>query len=91
MASMIELYSDSGELVQYRPLSFRIRDFLGQYGPEKGYAVTTELVDTLSLKPGLMRLYAIALQAGRKPEERFCCVNFFRARLGNPCRLLGSQ
>ena len=22
---------------------------------------------------------------------RFCCVNFFRARLGNPCRLLGSQ
>jgi len=21
----------------------------------------------------------------------FCCVNFFRARLGNPCRLLGSQ
>ena len=34
MASMIELYSDSGELVQYRPLSFRIRDFLGPYGPE---------------------------------------------------------
>ena len=29
----------------------------------------TELVDTLTLKPGLMRLYEAALQAGRKPEE----------------------
>ena len=69
MASIIELYSDSGELVQYRPLSSRIRDFLGPYGPEQGYAVTTEMVDTLSLKPGLMRLYEAAIQAGRKPEE----------------------
>ncbi|MCB1795704.1 MAG: hypothetical protein KDJ70_15030 [Candidatus Competibacteraceae bacterium] len=67
--AVIELYTNDGELVQYRPLSSRIRDFLGQYGPEKGYAVTTELVDTLSLKPGLMRLYEAALQAGRKPEE----------------------
>jgi len=69
MASVIELYTNDGELVQYRPLSARIRDFLGQYGPEQGYAVTTEMVDTLTLKPGLMRLYETALQAGRKPEE----------------------
>ncbi|MCP5197446.1 MAG: hypothetical protein H6974_11790 [Gammaproteobacteria bacterium] len=69
MSSVIELYSASGELVRYRPLSARIRDFLGPYSPDQGYAVTTEMVDTLSLKPGLMRLYEAALQAGRKPEE----------------------
>jgi hypothetical protein len=69
MASMIDLYTAEGELVHYRLLSARIRDFLGQYGPDQGYAVTTELVDTLSLKPGLMRLYEAALQAGRPPEE----------------------
>ena len=67
--AVIELYTNDGELVQYRPLSARIRDFLEQYGPGQGYAVTTEMVDTLSLKPGLMRLYEAALQAGRKPEE----------------------
>ena len=69
MASIIDLYTADGELVHYRPLSARIQQFLEQYGPGQGYAVTTEMVDTLSLKPGLMRLYAIALQAGRKPEE----------------------
>jgi len=69
MASIIDLYTADGELVHYRPLSARIQQFLEQYGPGQGYAVTTELVDTLSLKPGLMRLYEAALQAGRKPEE----------------------
>ena len=69
MASIIDLYTADGELVHYRPLSARIQPFLEQYGPGQGYAVTTELVDTLSLKPGLMRLYEAAIQAGRKPEE----------------------
>ena len=69
MASIIDLYTADGELVHYRPLSARIQQFLEQYGPGQGYAVTTEMVDTLSLKPGLMRLYEAALQTGRKPEE----------------------
>ncbi|MCB1795868.1 MAG: hypothetical protein KDJ70_15875 [Candidatus Competibacteraceae bacterium] len=69
MASIIDLYTADGELVHYRPLSARIQQFLEQYGPSQGYAVTTGMVDTLSLKPGLMRLYEAAIQAGRKPEE----------------------
>jgi len=67
--AVIELYTNDGELVQYRPLSARIQQFLEQYGPGQGYAVITGMVDTLTLKPGLMRLYEAALQAGRKPEE----------------------
>mgnify|MGYP001769043746 CR=1 FL=1 len=42
--------------------------FLEQFGPARGYAVETEIVDALSLQPGLLRLYEAALQAGRTPE-----------------------
>ena len=66
---VVQLCNREGELTFYRKLSERLPEFLNHYGPEKGYAVVTEVVDSLSLKPGLLRLYETAIQAGRKPEE----------------------
>ncbi len=67
--NVVEFYTETGEITRYRPLSDRLPAFLAQYGPDKGYAVITEIQDLLSLKPGLLRLYEAAMQAGRKPEE----------------------
>ena len=69
MSKIVEWFSSEGEVVRYRPLSARLPAFLAVYGPERGFSVDTELQDPLSLKPGLLKLYEIALQAGRKPEE----------------------
>ncbi|HMQ39442.1 MAG TPA: hypothetical protein PKA07_17910, partial [Micropruina sp.] len=69
MSKIVEWFSSEGEVVRYRPLSARLPEFLAVYGPERGFSVDTELQDPLSLKPGLSKLYEIALQAGRKPEE----------------------
>lgn len=69
MSKIVEWFTAEGAVVQYRPLSARLPAFLAVYGPERGYAVDTALQDSLSLKPGLMRLYETVLQAGRKPEE----------------------
>ena len=69
MSKIVEWFSSEGEVVRYRPLSVRLPAFLAVYGPERGFSVDTELQDPLSLKPGLLKLYEIALQAGRKPEE----------------------
>ena len=69
MSKIVEWFSSEGEVVRYRPLSARLPEFLAVYGPERGFSVDTELQDPLSLKPGLLKLYEIALQAGRKPEE----------------------
>lgn len=68
-SGIVELYSESGEITRYRKLSQRMPEFLAKYGPEKGYGTVTEVVDSLSLKPGLLRLYEIAIQAGHKPED----------------------
>jgi hypothetical protein len=68
-SKVIDLYTKEGDLVAYRPLSARLPAFLERFGPERDFAVRTEIADTLSLKPGLLRLYEAALQAGRKPEE----------------------
>ena len=43
--------------------------FLAVYGPAQGYAVETAFTDLFGLKPGLLHLYAIVLQAGRTPED----------------------
>jgi hypothetical protein len=60
----------AGEPVsRYQPLSHRLPAFLDHYGPEKGYALVIEVQDALALRPGLLRLYEAALQAGRTPEE----------------------
>jgi hypothetical protein len=69
MSKIVEWFSSEGEVVRYRPLSARLPEFLAVYGPERGFSVDTEIHDPLSLKPGLLKLYEIALQAGRKPEE----------------------
>ncbi|PJI37335.1 MAG: hypothetical protein CTR54_23125 [Rhizobium sp.] len=69
MSKIVEWFTAEGEVVQYRPLSARLPAFLAVYGPERGFSVDTEIQDSLSLKPGLLKLYAVALQAGRKPEE----------------------
>ena len=69
MSKIVEWFSSEGEVVRYRPLSARLPEFLAVYGPERGFSVDTEIQDPLRLKPGLLKLYEIALQAGRKPEE----------------------
>lgn len=69
MSKVVELFTPDGDLVVYKPLSARLPAFLAVYGPQQGYSVETELLDTLHLKPGLMQLYEIVLHAGRKPEE----------------------
>jgi len=69
MTKMVELYTPQGELAVYWKLSARLPAFLAQYGPAQGYALETEIQDSLSLKPGLLKLYEVALQLGRKPED----------------------
>ena len=69
MSKIVEWFSSEGEVVRYRPLSVRLPAFLAVYGPERGYAMETAMQDSLSLKSGLLKLYEIALQTGRKPEE----------------------
>lgn len=66
---IVELYTETGEVVPYRKLSRRLPEFLARYGPAEGYGTVTEIVDWLSLNPGLLRLYEIAIRAGHKPEE----------------------
>lgn len=68
MSKIVEWFTAEGAVVQYRPLSARLPAFLAVYGPERGYAVDTAMQDSLSLKPGLMKLYETVLQAGGKPE-----------------------
>lgn len=69
MSKIVEWFTPEGEVTHYRPLSARLPAFLAVYGPERGFSVDTEIVDSLSLKPGLLKLYEIVLHAGRKPEE----------------------
>ena len=69
MSKIVEFFTPEGEVTQYRPLSARLPAFLAVYGPERGFSVDTEIVDSLSLKPGLLKLYEIVLHAGRKPED----------------------
>jgi len=67
--TIVEFYTPEGEVKVYRPLSVRLPEFLAQYGPDKGYALVTEVQDSLSFKSGLLRLYEQAIQAGHKPQE----------------------
>lgn len=66
---VIDFYTQDGDLVTWRPLSARLPEFLREYGPAQGFSVETEMMDALSLKPGLLGLYKVVLEAGRKPEE----------------------
>lgn len=49
--------------------SARWPEFLQRYSPAEGFSVQTEILDALSLNPGLMKLYEIALHGGHSPES----------------------
>ena len=55
-------------MTQYRPLSAGCRPSR-PCTARAGFSVDTEIVDSPSLKPGLLKLYEIVLHAGRKPED----------------------
>ena len=65
----VELYTTDGDLVIYRPLAARLPEFLARFGPERGFAVRTEIADLLSFRPGLLRLCEVAAREGRKAED----------------------
>ena len=50
-------------------LSANLPAFLRRYPPAEGYSVQTEILDGYSVRPGLMRLYEIALHGGHPPES----------------------
>ncbi len=50
-------------------LSANLPAFLRRYPPAEGYSVQTEILDGCSVRPGLMRLYEIALHGGHPPES----------------------
>lgn len=67
--TVIDLYPLDADRATDPPRSARLAAFLDQFGPARGYAVETEIVDALSLQPGLRRLYALVLHAGRTPAD----------------------
>ena len=68
MRDPIDLFPLAGEGAP-EPSLPRLPAFLAVYGPAQGYAVETAFTDLFGLKPGLRRLYALALQTGRPPED----------------------
>ena len=63
------MFDDQGDPFSYRKLSARIPEFLKDFPPDKGYSVVVEAVDPITLKPGLLRLYEAAINAGKTFEE----------------------
>ena len=67
--TVIDLYPIDDDRGTDRLLSTRLSAFLEHFGPARGYAVETEIVDALSLQPGLRRWYALVLRTGRTPAD----------------------
>jgi len=67
--TVIDLYPLDADRATDPPRSAPLAAFLDQFGPARGYALETEIVDALSLHPGLRRLYALALHTGRTPAD----------------------
>jgi len=67
--NVVEIFNSDGSVAEYRPLSHRLPAFLDHYGPAQGYAVVVAAREAMALRPGLLRLYEAAIQAGRKPDE----------------------
>ena len=65
----IDLYPPDADRETDRLPSTRLSAFLEHFGPARGYAVETEIVDALGLQPGLRRLYALVLHTGRTPAD----------------------
>ena len=67
--TVIDLYPLDADRATDPPRSAPLAAFLDQFGPARGYALETEIVDALSLQPGLRRLYALVLHTGRTPAD----------------------
>ncbi len=67
--TVIDLYPLDADRATDPPRLAPLAAFLEHFGPARGYAVETEIVDALSLHPGLRRLYALALHTGRTPAD----------------------
>jgi len=65
----IDLYPLDADRATDPPRSAPLAAFLEHFGPARGYALETEIVDALGLQPGLRRLYALALHTGRTPAD----------------------
>ncbi len=69
LKTVIDLYPLDADRATDPPRLAPLAAFLEHFGPARGYAVETEIVDALSLHPGLRRLYALALHTGRTPAD----------------------
>ena len=69
LKTVIDLYPLDADRATDPPRSAPLAAFLEHFGPARGYAVETEIVDALSLHPGLRRLYALVLHTGRTPAD----------------------
>jgi len=49
----------------YRKVSARLPEFLKTYPPQEGFGIEIEVVDPLSLRPGLHALYLECIRSGR--------------------------
>lgn len=67
--TVIDLYPLDADRAPAPPRLAPLAAFLEHFGPARGYAVETEIVDALSLHPGLRRLYALVLHTGRTPAD----------------------
>lgn len=66
---IIELFTPEGEVKDYKLFSARLPEFLKAYPKDQGYRVTVDTSDTLSSKPGLLKLYEAAIAAGKSPAD----------------------
>ena len=67
--TVIDLYPLDADRAPAPPRLAPLAAFLEHFGPARGYAVETEIVDALSLQPGLRRWYALVLRTGRTPAD----------------------
>ena len=87
MSAMIDSLNDDGGVSPCRKHPIRLADFMARYGPDQGYAVVIDATDSLSLQPGLLRLYEQVIASGQTPEALGLppltgdCTMVFRARL----------
>jgi len=69
MSDVVRIYNPDGTAGDYELLASRLPKFLEKYGPDKGYRVVVQTKPLLELKPGMLRLYEAAIQAGKAPTE----------------------
>ena len=65
----IELFTQDGQIKDYKLFSARLPEFLKAYPKTEGYRVRVTTSDTLSSKPSMFKLYEAAIAAGKNPTE----------------------